>query len=199
MDKTKDANYRNFSNRASFNGQPCKSDEELVPVVLSKKMAQTLKPAGLNYDNVETWTFRHGKKVPVVFIPNKKGNMESYMKIFNDDVERYLKHKDSILSDDLSLDEFLDNIDDEDGSGYDPTGTTENEDNAMFLMTINMLIDDLAAQDANMGKIMQLLIDGYQKNEILGKVELGKGKTQGYAFIEKTQKLAKELFDKKYR
>ena len=114
MDKTKNDNYRNFSNRTSFNGQAIKADEELVPVVLSKEMAQTLKPAGLNYDNVETWTFRHGKKVPVVFIPNKKGNMESYMKIFNDDVERYLKHKDSILSDDLSLDEFLDNIDDED-------------------------------------------------------------------------------------
>lgn len=195
----KDEFYRNFSNRTSFNGQAVRSDEELVPAVLSKDMAQTLKPAGLKYDNVETWTFRHGKKVPVVFIPNKKGNLESYMKIFNDDVERYLKHKDCILSDDLSLDEFIENIDDADGSGYDPTGSTENEDKAMLLMTINMLIDDLAAQDENMGKIMQLLIEGYQKNEILSKVDLGKGKTQGYAFIEKTQKLAKELFDKKYR
>ena len=195
----KDEFYRNFSNRTSFNGQAVRSDEELVTAVLSKDMAQTLKPAGLKYDNVETWTFRHGKKVPVVFIPNKKGNLESYMKIFNDDVERYLKHKDSILSDDLSLDEFIENIDDADGSGYDPTGSTENEDKAMLLMTINMLIDDLAAQDENMGKIMQLLIEGYQKNEILSKVDLGKGKTQGYAFIEKTQKLAKELFDKKYR
>lgn len=199
MDKTKDDNYRNFNNRASFNGQPCKSDEELIPVVLSKEMAQTLKPAGLKYENVETWTFPHGKKVKVVFVPNKKGNMESYMKIFNDDVERYLKCKDDILSGDLSLDEFLENIDDEDGSGYDPTGTTENEDAAMLLMTINMLIDDLAAQDENMGKIMQLLIEGYQKNEILSKVDLGKGKTQGYAFIEKTQKLAKELYNKNYK
>lgn len=199
MDKTKDDNYRNFSNRTSFNGQPCKSDEELIPVVLSKEMAQTLKPAGLKYENVETWTFPHGKKVKVVFVPNKKGTLESYMKIFNDEVERYLKCKDDILSSDLSLDEFLENIDDEDGSGYDPTGTTENEDNAMLLMTINMLIDDLASQDENMGKIMQLLIAGYQKNEILSKVDLGKGKTQGYAFIEKTQKLAKELYNKNYK
>lgn len=194
----KDANYRDFSSRTSFNNQPCRSDEELVPVVLSKEMAQTLKPAGLKYENVETWTFPHGKKVKVVFVPNKKGNIESYMKIFNDDVERYLKCKDDILSGNLSLDEFLENIDDEDGSGYDPTGSTENEDKAMLLMTIDMLIADLAAQDANMGKIMQLLIDGYQKNEILTKVELGKGKTQGYAFIEKTQKLAKELYFKNY-
>ncbi len=199
MDKTKDANYRNFSNRVSFNGQECRVDEELVPAVLSKEMIQTLKPAGLKYENVETWTFRHGKKIPVVFIPNKKGSMESYMKIFNDEVERYLKHKDDILSDDLSLDKFLDDNDDEDGNGFDPTGTTEKEDEAILLMTINMLIDDLASQDEKMGKIIQLLIAGYQKNEILGKVKLGKGKTQGYAFIEKTQKLAKELYDKKYR
>lgn len=195
----KDEFYRNFSNRASFNGQNISADEELVPVVLSKEMAQTLKPAGLNYDNVETWTFRHGKKVPVVFIPNKKGKMESYMKVFNDDVERYLKHKDDILSDDLSLDEFLEDIDDEDDNGFDPTGTTQNEDTAMLLMTINMLIEELSSQDENMGKILRLLIAGYQKNEILGKVELGKGKSQGYAFIEKTQKLAKDLYEKKYR
>lgn len=191
----KDDNYRNFSNRASFNGQACSSDEELVPAVLSTEMAQTLKPAGLKYENVETWTFPRGKKVPVVFIPNKKGNMESYMKIFNEDVERYLKHKDDILSGDLSLDEFLENIDDEDCTGYDPTGTTENEDTAMLLMAINLLIEDLAAQDENMGKIIKLLLAGYQKNEILSKVDLGKGKTQGYAFIEKTQKLAKELYN----
>ena len=30
-------------------------------------------------------------------------------------------------------------------------------------------------------------------------VELNKGKTQAYAFIEKTQKLAKEIYDKNYR
>lgn len=90
----KNEHYRNFSNRESFNGVPCRSDEELVPAVLTKEMKVTLKPLGLNYDNVETWTFRHGKKVPVVFIPNKKGLMDVYMTFFNSEVERYLKHLD---------------------------------------------------------------------------------------------------------
>ena len=121
------------------------------------------------------------------------------MKLFNEDVERYLKHKDDILSDDLSLDEFLDNIDDEDGNGYDPTGTTENEDIAMLMLSVQMLIDELSSMDQNMGRIMQLLIAGYQKKEILNMMDLGKGKMQGYAFIEKTQKLAKELYNKSYR
>ena len=195
----KDEFYRNFSNRTSFNGQAVRSDEELVPAVLSKDMAQTLKPAGLKYDNVETWTFRHGKKVPVVFIPNKKGLMDVYMTFFNSEVERYLKHLDEVTQEELSLDEFLDNIDDEDGKGFDPTGTTENEDRAMLLMAIELLIDELSSQDEDMGKIIKLLADGFQKKEILDQVDLGKGKTQGYAFIEKTQKIALKLYNDKYR
>jgi len=93
----------------------------------------------------------------------------------------------------------MEDIYNEDGNGFDPTGTTENEDIAMFWMTMDMLIDDLTKLDNNMGKIMRLLIDGYAKREILEKVDLGKGKTQGYAFIEKTQQLAKEMYNKNYR
>ena len=112
------------------------------------------------------------------------------MKIFNDEAERYLKHTEDITSDDLSLDKFLEDIDDEDGEGFDPTGTTENEDSAFLMQVFEMLVSDLSEQDENMGKIIRLLADGFQKKEILDKVDLGKGKTQGYAFIEKAQKAA---------
>lgn len=135
--------YRNFSNRESFNGVPCRSDEELVPAVLTKEM--------------------------------------------------------KVTQEELSLDEFLDNIDDEDGKGFDPTGTTENEGKAMLLMAIEILINELSSQDENMGKIIKLLADGFQKKEILDQVDLGKGKTQGYAFIEKTQKIALKLYNDKFR
>lgn len=175
--------YRDFSNRTSFNGTAVNAGEELVPAVLTKDMKNTLKPLGLDYRNIETWTFPHGKKVPVVFIPNKKGFMDIYMKFFNEEVERYLKHKDDITSDDLSLDKFLEDINDEDGNGYDPTGTTENEDKALMMMAFELLVEELESQDANMGKIIRLLADGFQKKEILEKVNLGKGKTQGYAFM----------------
>ncbi len=50
-----------------------------------------------------------------------------------------------------------------------------------------------------MGKIIRLLADGFQKKEILDKVDLGKGKTQGYAFIEKAQKAALKIYNEKYR
>lgn len=195
----KDEFYRDFSNRKSFNNVACGKDEELVPAVLTAEMKVTLKPMGLIYDNVETWTFPGNKKVPVVFIPNKKGFMDIYMKFFNGEVERYLKHTDEVDSDDLSLDKFMEDIDDEDGNGYDPTGTTENEDKAFLMMVFEMLVSELEAQDVNMGKIIRLLSDGFQKKEILEKVDLGRGKTQGYAFIEKTQKIALKLYNEKYR
>lgn len=195
----KDNNYRNFSNRAPFNNIPAKADEELVPVVLTKEMKETLKPLGFDSENVETWTFPHGKKVPVVFVPNKKGIMDVYMKFFNSEVERYLKHKEEVKSEDLSLDKFLEDIDDEDGNGFDPTGTTALEDEAFLMQVFDMLVADLSAQDENMGKIIRLLSEGFQKKEILDKLDIGKGKTQGYAFIEKTQKIALDIYNSKYR
>mgnify|MGYP000150734926 CR=1 FL=1 len=195
----KDNNYRNFSNRAPFNNIPAKADEELVPVVLTKEMKETLKPLGFDSENVETWTFPHGKKVPVVFVPNKKGFMDVYMKFFYSEVERYLKRKEEVKSEDLSLDKFLEDIDDEDGNGFDPTGTTALEDEAFLMQVFDMLVADLSAQDENMGKIIRLLSEGFQKKEILDKLDIGKGKTQGYAFIEKTQKIARDIYNSKYR
>ena len=191
--------YRDFSNRKSFNNAPLRADEELVPAVLTKEMEKTLKPMGLDKRNVETWKFPVKRKVPVVFIPNKKGFMDVYMKLFNSEVERFLKHKDEEQSGDLSLDKFLYDIDDEDGSGFDPTGTTENEDDAFIMMVFELLVEELEAQDANMGKIIRLLADGFQKKEILDRVDLKKGKTQGYAFIEKTQKIALKIYNEKFR
>ena len=83
--------------------------------------------------------------------------------------------------------------------GFDPTGTTEYDDKALSLMILEELIQDVEAKDDNMGKIIRLLFDGFKKNEILRKVELGKGKTQGYAFIEKAKKIALEIYNEKYR
>lgn len=195
----KDRHYRDFSNRKAFNNVPVGADEELVPMVLTEEMKTTLKPMGLDYKNVETWTFPNGKKVKVFFIPNKKGFMDTYMKTFNAEVDYYLKHKNEEHIDALSLDKFLeDNIND-DYNGFDPTGTTEYDDKALSLMILEELIQDVEAKDDNMGKIIRLLFDGFKKNEILRKVELGKGKTQGYAFIEKAQKIALEIYNEKYR
>lgn len=202
VEKKRDNHYRDFSNRTAFNGRPLLKGQILVPAVLNHEMKKTLKPAGLNYKYVESWHFPHATEVvPVVFIPTEDGPgvMETSIKIFNVEVERYLKHLDEVTSDDLSLDQLFEDLDSEDCKGYDPTGTTQNEDNAFLMQVLEMLIADLSKQDVKMGEIIQLLADGYQKNEILQKVDLRKGKSQGYAFIDKTQKKAFEIYNQKYR
>lgn len=201
MDKTKNENYRDFSNRKSFNNVPCSADEELVPVVLTVEMKVTLSSSGFDSQNAETWTFPNGKKVPVAFVPNKKGNMEAYMKFFNSEVERFIKAKDKIVSEAgvLSLDLMLDNINDEDESGYDPTGSTENEDVALLMMTLTELIEEVCASNNKDVKILHMLLDGYSIKEILEAVDLNKGKSQGYEYVKKLQKKALDLYNEKYR
>ena len=45
-------------------------------------------------------------------------------------------------------------------------------------MILEELIEDVEAKDANMGKIIRLLFEGFKKNKILKKVDLDKGKTR---------------------
>lgn len=195
----KDKHYRDFSNRKAFNNVPVGDDEELVPMVLTEEMKIRLKPMGLDYKNVETWTFPYGKKVKAFFEPNKKGSIDEYMKTFYAEVERYLKHKDEEHIDTLSLDKLLEDTNNDDYNGFDPTGTTDYDDKEQSLMILEELIEDVEAKDANMGKIIRLLFEGFKKNEILKKVDLDKGKTLGYTFIGKTQKIALEIYNEKYR
>ena len=194
--------YKDFSNRKPFNNIPCREGEILAPVVVAGGMKITLKDAGLIWDNVETWHFPwSGKPVPVAFIQIEEGAKAYMEKEFNSQVHLFLNgDKNLFEADELeSIDEMLDSAQDDDKKGYDPTGTTENEDKAFLGMVFSMLIDDLNELDENFGRIIQLLSDGYKKGEILEMVDLGTEKTQGYAFIKKAQKTAKEIYDKKYR
>ena len=94
---------------------------------------------------------------------------------------------------------MMDDLDNEDTSGYDPTGTTANEDLALLMITVNDLIKEVSKKYPESDSILHPIIDGYQKKEIFEQVDLGKGKTQAYSYIEKIQKYAKELYNKKYR
>ena len=194
----KDEHDRNFDNRTTYNGCPCRSDQELVPVVLNKEMRRALIKDGLKENYLETWTFGTNK-IPVAFIPIAKGNkIEYFREIFNRDVKRFITYNANDLSGLPSLDEIMEKVYLEDESAWDPTGTTCYDDLQLGLSVIEMLIDDVAAKNPVMGQIIRLLSEGYQKKEILEMVKLGKGKTQGYAFIDKAQSIAKEIYLQNY-
>ena len=193
----KDKNYRDFGNRTSFNGRPCRPNHELVPFVLNDEVRKDCINAGLKEDYVESWTI--GKtEVPVAFAPVPKGQKEDNMKEFFKDIKRYITDNAEDSSGDASLDEIMEKIYGEDESAWDPTGTTYYDDLQLGLSVIEMLIDDIAAKNPIMGHIIRLLSEGYQKKKILEMVKLGKGKTQGYAFIDKAQALARDLYNKNY-
>ena len=79
------------------------------------------------------------------------------------------------MSDDLSLDAFLEKIDDEDGKGFDPTGTTENEDISFLMLTLNDLLNEVAKKYPKADIILALIMDGYPQKEIFEKLNLGCG------------------------
>ena len=194
----KDKNYRDFGNRTSFNGRPCRPDQELVPVVLNKEMRRALMKDRLKENYLETWTFGTNK-IPVAFIPIAKGNKKEYFReIFNRDVKRFITDNANDLSGLPSLDEIMEKIYGEEDRAWDPTGTTYYDDLQFGLSVIEMLIDDVTAKNPVMGQIIRLLSEGYNKKENLEIVKLNKGKTQGYAFIDKAQSLAKEIYLQNY-
>lgn len=196
----KNDNYRDFNNRKPYNNIPCECDEDLFPVVLSYEMKKSLGPNGYDKNNVETWHFPNASEaVPIIFVPHKKGNAKAYMKFFNKEVQRYLQHYDFKEKNKISLDRLIDDIADDDEFGYDPTGTTFYEDSALLILTLDSLISDVESIDPKIGKIIRLLYQGYSKGEIIQILKLQKGKTQSYAFIEKAQKVALEIYNEFYR
>lgn len=201
MAKTRNSNYDDFSNRTPYNGIPCRPGQILVPVIADEEMCTTLKPYGLIWDNLESWTFpRSVEKVPVAFIPVEEAEKEAAMKDFNNQAHTYLcRFKKTVEDDHLSLDKFMEDIESEDGDGYNPTGTTENEDNAFTYMVVDMLVEDLNKQNPLYGQVFRLLFDGEKKKDILKAVDLGKEKSQGYAFIKKVQEEAGKIYNKNYR
>jgi hypothetical protein len=90
---------------------------------------------------------------------------------------------------------MLEAAEDDDRKGYDPTGTTENEDNDVpGDGARRCLITELNKQDPMYGGIISLLAEGNTKGEVLDQVDLGQEKTQAYAYIKKVQTIAKEIW-----
>lgn len=191
---TKNEFYKDFSNRKPYNDLPCKDDEVLVPFVTTYDEARYYR---FNMDNLETWKF-YGKRVLVGFTTVKTSAKDSSMKLFNIDVHEYL-NRFSNKSDDLSLDQMMDDINDPDKNAKDPTGTTATEDLELFYMALDMLIEYYdKCQQPRKSNCIRMLSEGYSKQEIAEQVSPELKKSRAYEFIQQTQKNGLKLFLKNF-
>ena len=194
--KEKNNFYKDFSNRRPYNDIPCRTGEVLVLIVLDEEMKKTLEPMGLNKENAEKWKFPYvSEKVTVVFIPVEEVKKEVSMKLFNKQVSDYLGRNIKTEWDELlSIDKFLEDTEDEDGAGFDPTGSSEREDFELLKTMIFDLIEEAKKMNPKYGRVLELLATEHNKGEIVSELKLGK--SQGYDVIKKAQAFAKELYNR---
>lgn len=181
----------NLSNQTSYNDVPCKENEVLIPVVLSDDMIETLNSSGFNKQNARTWGFKGAKeKVPVAFVPCHKKFEKEGWKEFNRQVSDYLKWF-KYNKNEVSLDEILDNINDEDKLVKDPTGTTKYDEIERYEYLLEDILQRLEKINPTFSRYVFWKVQGYNKGEIIEMLDLGVKKSQAY---DKIKKIEKEIF-----
>lgn len=176
----------NYDNRRSYNNLPLHHGECLVPIRVDWEM---VKHFNMCRDNLETWHIGPNK-VLVAFAPVAAENKAAAIKSFYRDVREYFA---SFQTDDtLSLDQFLEEAESEDGKGFEPASPENLEETVMLRMIIDDLLKQIHIINPKYGRILDLICEDYTKGQILEELHLGK--SQGYADIKAAQELAKKLY-----
>ena len=181
-----------YRDEKPYNDIPCEEGEVLVPIVVMNN--DMIKAMGINRSNMKTARMKNGSRVPVAYAPVKLEHFNNALKIYYKDVNIYLNQykSDSAV---LSLEEMMENMNNENKMGCDPTGIPSHEEKLMLIVTLEELIDVVYQRNEKYGKILKLIYDDFtiSKQEIIKK--LGLKKTQGYDAIKKAHALAKEVYN----
>ena len=180
-----------YRDEKPYNDIPCEEGEVLVPIVVMNN--DMIKAMGINRSNMKTARMKNGSRVPVAYAPVKLEHFENALKIYYKDVNIYLNQFKSD-SDVLSLEEMMENMNNENKKGNDPTGISSHGEQLMLIETLEVLIDVVYQRNEKYGKILKLIYHDFtiSKQEIIDK--LGMKKTQGYDAIKKAHALAKEVY-----
>lgn len=180
-----------YQSEKSYNGVEPTDTQVLAPFVIRDKTMLVNKD--VNQDNLKTFNI-YGKRILVGFVPVERDEFANALRVFNMDTNEYLSRHSKGKYDDLSLDEILQNMDNDEKFGYDPTGIPSHEEKLMLIETLEELIDIVYQRNERYGKILKLIYQDVSitKQEIIDK--LGMKKTQGYDAIKKAHALAKEVY-----
>lgn len=192
-DKNTNSKYTpdRYQSEKSYNGVEPTDTQVLAPFVIRDKTMLVNKD--VNQDNLKTFNI-YGKRILVGFVPVERDEFANALRVFNMDTNEYLSRHSKGKHDDLSLDEILQNMDNDEKFGYDPTGIPSHEEKLMLIETLEELIDIVYRRNVRYGKILKLIYQDVSitKQEIIDK--LGLKKTQGYDAIKKAHALAKEVY-----
>ena len=182
----KHTDNHNYDNRRSYNNLPLHQGECLVPILVDWEV---VKHFNMDRDNLETWRIGPNK-VLVAFAPVAIEAKPAAIKSFYRDVREHFAsyHTDDVLS----LDQFLEEAESEDGKGFEPASPEDLEETVLLRMIIKDLLKQVHIINPKYGRILDLICEDYTKGQILD--ELGLGKSQGYADIKAAQALAKKLY-----
>ncbi|HEL1569925.1 TPA: hypothetical protein TXI86_001365 [Streptococcus suis] len=192
-DKNTNSKYtpESYRDEKPYNDIPCEEGEVLVPIVVMNN--DMIKAMGINRSNMKTARMKNGSRVPVAYAPVKLEHFDNALKIYYKDVNIYLNQfkRDSDV---LSLEEMMENMNNENKMGYDSTGIPSHEEKLMLIVTLEELIDVVYQRNEKYGKILKQIYQDVtiSKQEIIEK--LGLKKTQGYDAIKKAHALAKEVY-----
>ncbi|HEL9636230.1 TPA: hypothetical protein U0579_001012 [Streptococcus suis] len=181
-----------YQSAKPYNGVEPTDSQVLAPFVIRDKAMLVNKD--VNRDNLKTFNI-YGKRILVGFVPVERAEFANALRVFNMDTNEYLSRHSKGKHDDLSLEEMMENMNNENKMGYDPTGIPSHEEKLMLIETLEELIDVVYQRNEKYGKILKLIYQDVtiSKQEIIK--QLGLKKTQGYDAIKKAHALAKEVYN----
>lgn len=164
-------NPSRYKNEKSYNDVPCELNQVLAPFVIRDKEMRQSKD--INPKNLKTFKF-YGKAILVGFVPVNIEDFDNVIKIFNMDVNEYLNRY--TKGNDLSLDEMLDKMSNNEEVGFDPTGVDSHEEIIMMLETIRELIEEVERRNKKYGQILRLIYENMDiaKQDIISTIGMKK-------------------------
>lgn len=180
----------NYDDRKSYNNQPLKEGETMIPIFISEwDMVRTYN---MDKNNMETWRVG-GQKITVAFTPARIEQKDALMSLFWNEVREYIKEQ-VHYDDTLSLEELTEWNDNDDNTTkrFEPAAPENLEESVLLRIAIDQLIEEVRAEDPIYGIVLDLICEGYEKKEIVKKLDFSQ--SQAYKKINEAQNKAKDLF-----
>ena len=194
--------FENYKNIPSFNGIPCKPGEVLAPLCVDSDMRVTLENLGLISSNIIPLHFPYTSRViPTAFIAVMPEEEEFYVKYYYEKAHIFLNGEYEHLPEGvqlLSLDKMLDDIQNLEEYGKDPTGVPSFEDDLVEEINIWQLFIEMSEEDPRYEDILTALYYGYDKSTIWEAMLSEYSRSSAYENIAKIQKKAVSLYNQKY-